>query len=163
MLDWSVKAGAGSWPLFAEEAVAGALDGGWTAVEKMGVEHRGCDVLVAQELLDGADVVAVLKEMGRERVAERMAGDALGDASRAGGAGNGGLKDSLVEVVTAKLMGERVPVAPGGGEHPLPEPVAAGVGKLPGESIWKFDPTAAGVEVAPMLVADPWKVLAEVR
>jgi hypothetical protein len=45
----------------------------WTAkgaaVEDVGVDLGGADVLVAEELLDGADVVAGLEEMGREAVA----------------------------------------------------------------------------------------------
>jgi hypothetical protein len=36
------------------------------AVEDVGIDHRGGDVLVAEQLLDGSDVVAVLKEVGGE-------------------------------------------------------------------------------------------------
>ena len=35
-----------------------------TSVEDVGVDHRGANVFVAEELLNGADVVAVFQEMG---------------------------------------------------------------------------------------------------
>jgi len=38
--------------------VEGAADGEGAAVEDVGVDHGGGDVAVAQELLDGANVVA---------------------------------------------------------------------------------------------------------
>ena len=36
----------------------------------MGIDHRGTDILVTEEFLDGPDVVAVLKQMGPESKAE---------------------------------------------------------------------------------------------
>lgn len=35
-----------------------AFDAGWAAVENVGVDLRGADVTVSQELLDGANIVA---------------------------------------------------------------------------------------------------------
>ena len=72
-------------------------------VQDMGVDHGGADVLVSEELLDGADVVAVLEEMGGEGVAEGVAGDALGEGGVAVGLGDGALDDGLVEVVAGKM------------------------------------------------------------
>ena len=45
-----------------------------TAVQDVCVDHSRADVLVAEELLDGPDVVAVLQEVGRERVPQRVTG-----------------------------------------------------------------------------------------
>jgi hypothetical protein len=56
------------------EAVGGAEDAGGAAVEDVGVDHGGGDVAVAEELLDGADVGAVLQQVGGEGVAEGVAG-----------------------------------------------------------------------------------------
>ncbi len=39
----------------------------------MGVNHGGFEVFVAEEFLDGADVVAVLEEVGGEGMAEYVA------------------------------------------------------------------------------------------
>jgi hypothetical protein len=51
------------------QGVGGALDSVAPAIQHVGIEHRGADALVAQELLDGADVVAPYQEVGRERMA----------------------------------------------------------------------------------------------
>jgi hypothetical protein len=53
-------------------AVEGAADGSCAAVEDVGVNHRGGDVVVAEELLDGADVVTGLEEMGGKGMSERV-------------------------------------------------------------------------------------------
>lgn len=45
----------------------------------MGVNHGGFDIFVAQQFLDGADVVAVLQEMSGKTIAEGVATDPLGD------------------------------------------------------------------------------------
>ncbi len=47
----------------------------------MGRDHRGTDILVIEEFLDGPDVVAVLKQMGPERMTERVAVRGLGEPS----------------------------------------------------------------------------------
>jgi len=51
-----------------EHPVGGALDPGRAPVEDVGIDHRGADVLVAEQLLDGADVVALLQQVGGEGV-----------------------------------------------------------------------------------------------
>ena len=63
-----------------------ALDTGRAAVENVSVDLRGADVTVSQELLDGADIVARLEQVRRERVAKGVAGDVLGDADGGHGA-----------------------------------------------------------------------------
>ncbi len=40
--------------------VEGGADGGGTALEDVGVDHGGHDVLVSEKFLDGADVVSLL-------------------------------------------------------------------------------------------------------
>lgn len=46
-------------------------------VEDVGVDHRGLHVRMCKELMDGADVVAVLQEMRGERVPQRVTVDAV--------------------------------------------------------------------------------------
>jgi len=55
------------------QPVQGAPHPSATLVEDMGVDHGGADIFVAEELLDGTKVVAVLQQVGRERVAQRVA------------------------------------------------------------------------------------------
>ena len=40
-----------------------------TAIEDVGIDHDGADVSVAQQILDGADVVAVVQLVGGEGMA----------------------------------------------------------------------------------------------
>jgi hypothetical protein len=47
-------------------AVEGLRTPAGPRVEDVGVDHGGRDILVARELLDGADVVAVLEQVGGE-------------------------------------------------------------------------------------------------
>ena len=57
--------------------VQGTADTSTAPVEDVGVDHGGGDVAVAEELLDGSDVVAALEEVGREGMAKRVAGRPL--------------------------------------------------------------------------------------
>src|SRR5687768_8920028 len=54
--------------------VGRALHAPGTAIEDVRVEHRRAHVSVSEELLHGADVVAVLEEVGRKGVTEGVAG-----------------------------------------------------------------------------------------
>jgi hypothetical protein len=62
------------------QAVGGAQRAGRAVLEDVGVDLGGSDAAVAEELLDGSDVGAVFEQVGGERVAQGMAGRALGDA-----------------------------------------------------------------------------------
>ena len=49
------------------------------AFDDVEVDHGGGDVGMAEEILDGSDVGAVLEEAGCKRVTERVACGAFGD------------------------------------------------------------------------------------
>ena len=72
------------------------------------------------------------------------------------------LQHGFVQVVAAALAGLAVQIGAGGGEDPLPEPLAAGAGVLAGEGPGQLDPARAGAEVGLVLVADGLEVLGEV-
>jgi hypothetical protein len=59
-----------SWSL---ESIERALHAGGAALEDVGVDHGGADVGMAEEFLDGADIVAGFEEVGGEAVTEGMA------------------------------------------------------------------------------------------
>lgn len=42
----------------------------WTAIQHMRIEHRDLDVFVPQQVLDGANVIAVSQEMCGKRMPE---------------------------------------------------------------------------------------------
>ena len=85
---------------------------------------------MAEELLDGADVVAGLEQVGGEGVAEGVAGGVLGDAGAPDGLLHGALDDGRVDVVTALVAGAAVGPAALLGEDPLPAPLPGSVGVL---------------------------------
>ena len=98
-----------------------------STVEDMSVDHRCADVPVTEELLDGADVVVVLEEVGGEGVAKRVTGRALRDGRPAHGFLYRPLQRGLVQVVPAPLARGAVHVETGRWEHPLPGPLPPGV------------------------------------
>jgi hypothetical protein len=88
----------------------------------MSVDHGRGDLAVAEELLDGADVLTALPKVGREGVTEGVATGTLVDAGRADGSGHGALHVRLVVMVPA--LGGLAPPSRRGGKDPLPAPVA---------------------------------------
>src|SRR5690606_1490975 len=96
------------------------------AVEDVGVDLGGGDVLVAEQLLDGAQVVAVLEQVGGERVAQGVAGGRLGDARAAHRRLHRPLQQALLVVVPAHHAATRIDAAPARREHVLPAPLARG-------------------------------------
>jgi len=79
-----------------------------TTLQHVGVDHGRLDVLVAQQLLDGADVVMVFQQMGGEGVPEGVAGHALFQAGGTCRLADGALQAAFVEVMAARLAGARV-------------------------------------------------------
>jgi hypothetical protein len=100
------------------------------SIEHMGVDHGGAHVLVPQELLDGADVLPSLQQMGGKRVSEGMAAGLLGDS----GLSHGSLHRLLHHARITVLLGE----------HPLPSPLAVGIRLLASEGMGHQHPAAAG-------------------
>ena len=78
-----------------------ASDGQSSFVEDVGVNHGGADVFVAQEVLNGSDVVACLKEMRGKGVAEGMTSHRLDDPGEFSGFINGPVQRLFMEMVAA--------------------------------------------------------------
>lgn len=91
------------------------------------MDHRGADVLVTLQLLNGADVVTGLEQMGGERMAECMARRRFGDARRAHRLLHRPLQHFLVEVMAPLLPGISINGAMTGRKDILPAPLAAGI------------------------------------
>ena len=60
--------------------VEGASNGESAFREHVGIDHSSSDIVVAEEFLDGADVVALFEEVGGEGVAEGVAACVFGGA-----------------------------------------------------------------------------------
>ncbi len=67
----------------------------------MGVNHGGFDIFVAQQFLDGADVVAILQEVGGEAVTKGVATDPLRDPGFLDGLFDRFLDAALVQMISA--------------------------------------------------------------
>ena len=115
----------------------------------MRVDHRGTDVTVTEELLDGPDVVVILEQVGGKGVSEGVARGKLGNARGPDGVLHGALENGFVEMVAAALAGEAVHVESRGGEDPLPRLFAPRVRVLPQEGSGQLDPAGSATEVVP--------------
>jgi hypothetical protein len=87
-------------------------------VEDVGVDHGRGDVSVAEELLDGANVVSGLQQVCGKGVTERVAGDALADAGAVSGLADPLLDDGFMEVMAAALFGRSMKVGARGRGRP---------------------------------------------
>src|SRR5664279_4944214 len=112
-------------------------------VENVRVDHRRADVLVAEQLLDGADAVAALEQMRREGVAQRVARGVLGDAGTPHGVADGALDDGGVHVMAALLPGAVVGPAALLREDPLPAPLRRCARVLAGEGVGELNAVPA--------------------
>lgn len=74
------------------------FNGHGTFLHDMGVDHGGADILVPEQLLNGADVVTVFKQVGGKAVAKGVAGDRFGNAGQANGPFERPLKGAGVNV-----------------------------------------------------------------
>ncbi len=88
--------------LLAPEGIRGAphaLTPG--TVQNVRIDHRRIQALVPEQRLDGSDVIAVLDEVGREGVTQRVASDLAFDARAAARLSDGPLEHSFVKVMPA--------------------------------------------------------------
>jgi hypothetical protein len=94
----------------------------------VGIDHGGANILVAEQFLDGADIIAILQKMGGERVSEGVATDAFAKSRFLGALFHSALEGGFIEVVSALDTAARVERPFGSGEKVLPEEIARGVG-----------------------------------
>ena len=74
----------------------------------MCVDHCRRYIRMAEQLLNGADVVTRFKQMGGEGVTQRMGADPLVDAGRVRRLFNGALQSVLVEMVPTSVVRARI-------------------------------------------------------
>ena len=71
-------------------------------MQDVGVDLGGFDVFVAEEFLDGADVVAGFEQVGGEAVTEGVTAGGFDDAAGFDGGMDGALEVGIVGMVTAR-------------------------------------------------------------
>lgn len=97
----TVVPGSENHPFKPLQKIRGAPYPQWAAVEHMGVDHGGAHILMAQQLLDGADVLAPLQQVGGKRVPEGVAAGLLGYPSLGDGSLHRLLHHARVQMVAA--------------------------------------------------------------
>ena len=122
------------------------------ALKHMGVDHGGLYILVSEEFLNCADVVAALQEMGGEGMTEGVATDwFVCDTGQAGGGVHGFLKAAFIGMVAAHHIGAWVDGDAFGREDVLPGPFARGVGVFLFKGIGQID---GSVPILDILLVD---------
>jgi len=120
----------------------------------VGVDHGGFDILVPEELLNGANVVTVLQQMSGKRVSEGVRRDVLVNFGGLGGGADGFLQQAGVKVVAHGLFGDGVDRQSRGREEVLPESFAGGAGVFAGEGVGEANFAEAVSEVGLMDALD---------
>lgn len=116
---------------------------------------------MAQELLNGANVVAGLQEMGGEGVAQAVRGGAFLNTRLLGSLLDGSLQTGGVHVMAAFLPTAGVNGASGSRKERLPDELTGGVGVLAFQRIGPIDLSVAGGQVLLMEQADPFYLAAQ--
>jgi len=142
-------------------AIEGGANRQSAALEDVGVNHGGLHVFVTEEFLDGADVVAVLEEVGGKGVAEGVGGDGFLEACGFSGGANGFLEDAFVYVVAHGFAGGGVHREGDGGEEVLPGKFFGSVGVFPDQGVGQVDFAAAFSEILLMDEGDDFDLFLE--
>jgi hypothetical protein len=97
-----------------------------SAIEDVGVDHRGFHIGVAEQFLHGADIVAGFEQVSGEGMAEGMAADGLGDAGGAGRTADLLLQIGFIGVMAAEKARARIDREAIRREDILPKPIPRG-------------------------------------
>ena len=134
--------------------VNGAAHAEAGAIADVGVNHRGRDILVAEEFLDGTNIITVLQQMGSKTVPKGMAACRFFDTAGSNGILDGVLKVSLRHVMAASFAAARVDCDFLGREDILPGPFARGFRIFPVQGTGKINSAAAAGEILTMQFFD---------
>jgi hypothetical protein len=133
-----------------------------TTVEDMSVDRGRFQAGVTEQLLDGADIVAVLEQMRSERVAEGMTACTFHDFREPDGFRDGTLHDRLVDMMSVSPARFGIGVVPSRREHELPAQVPTCAGRFPGHGARQRRPAGATAEVILVLLADAFDLPADI-
>src|SRR6266545_3524099 len=141
------------------EAVGRALDASAAAVQNMGVDHGGGHVLVAQKLLDGADVVALTDQLSGKGMAQTVGRCRLGDTGAPHCLRHRLLHHGLVQVMSLPDAAASVRVVGGSRENVLPGPLAVGAAVLACQGVRQGGAPEALAQVRQVKLAHPLEML----
>jgi len=105
-IDWLIATVVWSRPLVGlalnPEIVERAGDALCPLLEDVGIDHGRLQIVVPEQLLDGADVGAALEQVSRKGMAEGVGGDVLRQARLAHGRFDGLVDHARVDMVTPR-------------------------------------------------------------
>ena len=114
----------------------------------MGVDHGRFDVLVSQQLLHRADIVAVFQQVGGEGVAQGVAGAVFDYARGVNRPADRALDGVFENVVPTGYPGSRIDGEVVHGEYPMPSPRRADTRELALQRKRRFDARRARLSIA---------------
>jgi hypothetical protein len=132
-----------------------------TSVEHVRVHLRGGHVLVPEQFLHRADVVAGLEQVRGERMPQRVAARRLGDAGRAHGPRHRALQPFFVDVVAANRAVAGIARALHRREQVLPRQFARRVRILARQRMRQVHADPRGVQVLAQHLAHARQLLAQ--
>lgn len=145
------------------QSVQRAVDPTPSPVQNVGVDHGGLEARMAQELLDGPDVVAAHQQMGREGVPQGVHGRRFGQACLQDGCPKGPLDLALAQMIAPDPAALGIYGSFRRREDVLPSPFALRSRIFGRERIGQMDPPVALFEVLPMKLAHPSEVVPQGR
>src|SRR5208337_1698799 len=116
--------------------VRGTANASAAAVQDVRVDHGRTNVLVSQEFLDRANVVAGGQEVCGKGMPKRVACRAFRESRRGYSSCYRFLDQGFVDGMTALSPSRRVPPATLFREYELPAPFSIGIGVLMGQGMW---------------------------
>lgn len=141
-----------------DQAIGGTPDAPPAAVQHVRINHRGANIVVAQQLLDGANIVATGQQMRGEGVTKRMTRNALRQACFSNGLFDRPLNQRFIDVMTPLVSRLGVPPAALLRKDELPPPFPIGVRVLAGQRVRQLDAAISVRHVLPVNRLDSVKV-----
>jgi hypothetical protein len=103
------------------------------------VDHGGGQIVVAEQVLNGADIGATLEPVCGKGMAKCVGADGLRQTGTANGHLDGFVDDAGVNMMAMGDTGTRVDGEVSGGEDVLPAPFLGGMRRLPSQRIGQID------------------------
>lgn len=125
----------------------------------MSVDHGGADVFVAEEFLDGANIVSGFEQVSSEAVTKGVATGGFCEVGSADGKFDGVLKVFLGDVMAPSLAAAWIDGQAWGGKYVLPSPGARSIDVFALERAWEINGAVAAGEVLPVQFANAGQVL----
>lgn len=106
----------------------------------MDIDHGGADITVAEQFLDGADVITTFEQMGGKGMAQGMGRGGFVYTTGSNRLFDGALQSLFMRMVTAHNAGSRITRQSGRREDPEPAPFKRRFRILARQRQWQLDP-----------------------